>query len=91
MTSSVLAVVLFSPSSTLAMTTFQTEASGAPKEKSEFQEIVAMEELMKETWGGFGLAGLPTLVLKVMAAEEVREAHSSWPCEMRLQPATSTL
>ena len=34
-----------------AMLRVQAEASAAPKEKSEFQEMAASEELMKETWG----------------------------------------
>ena len=64
---------LFSPSASL---TAHSEVSAAPKAKSEFQEMVAMEELMKFTWGWFGRAGLPTCVLKVMAAEEERGAQA---------------
>ena len=62
-----LVLVVFPPSSTR---TAMAEGSAAPKAKSKFQEMVAIVELMKVTWGWFGRAGLPTWVLKVMAAEE---------------------
>ena len=75
----------------LAMLTVQYEASAAPRAKSALQEIVASEELMKETWGWAALAGLPSLVLKVMAAEERAAAQTSCPWEARLQPLTSNI